>query len=437
MNKIIEEWKKVLNTPSITDHLGDKGKIVMLLGAGFSIDQGYPRAVDVAEKLTSLSDSQFFLSSEGVLCDNLNNDAQIIIQDSIFHRTYLLLIDLIKLYCSHKRLGNFNYEEFYDLINISQRHRFSCYDPIFDIFNDECKSVACKYTTEFITYEQLLRRMPIVYSQVIEATIRKNGMTTPFYADVHTTMDSFPNYTNFLRFLKKQSVSNIIDVFTLNHDLFFESFRNVQELQDDIKHCSLISDGFDDYGSEFFGVVKSGENLYKCRLERYTGRYNTSIRLYKLHGSFDYVLCYKMVKTSKGNYAIPIKYVKSKKGIMPFEFYKSNGCKMKYELCFTDYCESFLSGTVSKTLQYADKLLYAKLFKRFNNCLRNANKLIIIGYSGNDKIINNCILRSFDYRKGKCTIIDYAPGKELKEFAKQIDADILTGRINEQIINIE
>ena len=64
-------------------------------------------------------------------------------------------------------------------------------------------------------------------------------------------------------------------------------------------------------------------------------------------------------------------------------------------------------------------------------------QLIIIGYSGNDKAINNYIVNSFDCHKAKCTIIDYAPGKALESFAKQIDADILTGKINEQIINIE
>lgn len=437
MNKIIEEYSKMVNLQNELSRKGNKEKIVILLGAGFSIDQGYPKASDVAKKLTRLSANQFSLSSEGILYENNGAKSGSSSQDSIFQRTLLFLIDLIKLYCNHlKSEDNFNYEELYDLINIGQYHRFVDYNPSFDIFNEECKLIANKYSTEFITYDQLLRRVPIVYSQLIGTVIKGKGMTSPFYGDVHTTIDSYPQYSNFLRFLKKESLFNIIDVFTLNHDLFFESFKNIQELQDN-EHCSLISDGFDDYGSEYFGVVKSRDNFYKCRLERYTGRYNTPIRLYKLHGSFDYVLCYKTIKTPQGNYARPLKYVKSKNGIMPFEFYKSDRSKMKYEFCLTNYCESFLSGTKSKIIQYADRLLYSKLFKRFKNSLRNADKLIIIGYSGSDKEINRYLLNYFDSSKGRCTIIDYAPGEKLKIFAKKINANILVGKIEEQIVNVE
>lgn len=103
-----------------------------------------------------------------------------------------------------------------------------------------------------------------------------------------------------MKYLGELSRDYVINVHTLNHDLFFESLNRTDFINGE------ISDGFDEYGSEYYGVLKVKEAHYNCRLERYTGYYNTSIRLYKLHGSLDYVLYYR----SKGATLLPDKYVK-------------------------------------------------------------------------------------------------------------------------------
>lgn len=433
MNKIIEQYKELIEKPKIA-YIGKKKRIVMLLGAGFSIDQGYPKADDVANKIKAIKDGQYVFTTDGTLCVSNNSIKKE--TGNYYQKIFSFLLDLIALY-TEKLEGNFDYEAFYDIINLPLRKIRPGYKPNFNIFSDECRKIGKKYTDELLSYEKLLLRLPVMYNQLIESVIKEEGNPNMFYGDTSTCISNYPKYTNFLYFLMKMSKSNIIDVFTLNHDLFFDSFKNIAELRDEVKSHSLISDGFDEYGSEFFGTIKYGDNYYRCRLERYTGRYNTPIRLYKLHGSFDYVLCYKTKRISNGNIAFPLKYIKTKNGMLPFSFEKSTRCKMKYEQCLTDYCESFLSGTESKTLQYADELLYAKLFRRFDKCLENTDRLIIIGYSANDDEINDHIISHFSYKNGKCDIIDYNPGDNLMNLAKQINAKIYIGKINEQIKNIE
>ena len=61
---------------------------------------------------------------------------------------------------------------------------------------------------------------------------------------------------------------------------------------------NFLSDGFDEYGSEYYSVI-APQNDYHIRLERYTAYYNTPIRLYKLHGSLDYVLYWEREKRKK------------------------------------------------------------------------------------------------------------------------------------------
>ncbi len=416
-----------------------KEHIVLLLGAGFSIDQGYPLAKNVGEGLLSLRKNNISFMPDGTLSysNTIQKDTQeVCIRDTdYFQKIYLFLLDLIDTYAEIKRDSYFDYEEFYDAINLSVRNRINTKGLIFNILDEKYQNLASKYTDDFLTFEQLILRTPIMYNQIIAELIKQKGNNDYYYDDVDITANCLPSYTNFISWLKKESASDIIDVFTLNHDLFFESFKKVTELKDEKNAKSLISDGYDDYGSDFFGVLEKDNTSYCCRLERFTGRHNTPIRLYKLHGSLDYVLCYKIAKCSQGLLAMPLKYIKTKRGLLPFEYYKSTRNKMKYESCLTDFSQSFLSGTISKTMHYSESY-YRKLFDKFARCLQNTDRLVIIGYSGNDEIINKYLINHFNGKEKKCTIIDYAPEKPLNNLASKLNAQILKGKINEQIVHV-
>ena len=149
-------------------------------------------------------------------------------------------------------------------------------------------------------------------------------------------------------------------------------------------------------------------------MERYTGKYDTPIRLYKLHGSLDYVLYHKGGKrkvTIDGNrielpFAIPSKYDKIKQGISPGEIYKSKRCRRKYDCSSTEIRSDFLSGVQTKISKYNNPFLYSKLFGRFKRCLKAADKMIVIGYGCNDSKINEIILNNFNYADKKVYMID-------------------------------
>lgn len=407
MNKILEEYQKM--TCNHIDDKKPKGRIVMLLSAGFSYDKGYPLGQTLNNKFCEFVRDEFFLMPNGEFTSvtfpkTIYKKEDYFHDYNVYHNAYLLLYEIIKHYVGTIGKEKFDYEKFYDAIEIEH---FKRTPPCFDIWSKEYRDLAKDYIREELPYEKLVGNLTIVYDQLIGYFL-KNNRKDIFYEDAEPTIDEDPNYSNFLRFLKEQSGNNIIDVFSTNHDLVFESFRNIPDLRE------MISDGFDDYGSEFFGDITSEGFKYKCRLERYTGKYNTSIRLYKLHGSLDYVLFHKLVvkrRIINGiripiNYAVPFKYVKIKHGIKPYDIYKTTRCKRKIEYSSTEIRPDFLSGTQTKISKYVNPLLYKKLFKQFARCLSQADKLIIVGYGCGDTKINQIINQNFKCSQGKAYMIN-------------------------------
>lgn len=84
----------------------------------------------------------------------------------------------------------------------------------------------------------------------------------------------------------------------------------------------------------------------------------------------------------------------------------------------------FLTGTTSKIQRYNEPLLFKKLFKRFKKNLKQADKLIIIGYGCKDKGINEIIKEYFDYHNKPTFIIDKYAGETVTDFCKDINAII-------------
>lgn len=53
---------------------------------------------------------------------------------------------------------------------------------------------------------------------------------------------------------------------------------------------SWFLNGFHSYRLPYYGELECNGHKYDCRLEEYKAYYNTAIRLYKLHGSLDYLM---------------------------------------------------------------------------------------------------------------------------------------------------
>lgn len=379
-----------------------KKSISLLLGAGFSAPKGYPVGSDMNNGLLNFDDNDVSFSPSGELAISKDGQKPQFQVEGVYnvHQKYFVFCKrLIKEYTRNHN-GKFDYELFYDFIK-SNEAKEKCYQILCDDLLSETES-----------FENYLFNISHIYNQMVEYLLRdRNGKNR--YDDEPFKINNVDGYNGFLDSLSRLSREYIINVHTLNHDLLFESFNNTGYINGN------ISDGFDEYGSEYYGKLIHDNRTYHCRLERYTNRYNTSIRLFKLHGSLDYVPFYREI----GNgFIVPDKYVKIKWGMGVSDIMKSRKSKMGYDVSPFEYHADFLTGTTSKIQRYNEPLLFKKLFKRFKKNLSQADKLIIIGYGCKDQGVNEIIKEYFDYHHKPSFIIDKYAGKMVEEFGKDINA---------------
>lgn len=156
----------------------------------------------------------------------------------------------------------FDYEEFYDFLH-SSSVRVGRYEEVIN-----------KFVTERITLGDYVCCITEIYNKLINCQL-----TTSY-----NNLDVYDGLEDFLSHVARQYV---INVHTLNHDLLFEQLIETANLQ------MNFSDGFTEIGSPYYGIYENKEyNVrYHCRLARFTNNYkDKAIRLYKLHGSLNYVL---------------------------------------------------------------------------------------------------------------------------------------------------
>lgn len=356
--------------------INSKKSISLLLGAGFSVPVGYP----TADKLFSFEDMVTF-DNAGIpysVADSFQYS------NNTYHMQYEICKKLMEYYNESNK--DVQYEEFYDFLKTDAKS------------NRECREIVLNYVLEKMLsvpeneVDNLLNHIEYVYSQSIFFLLR-DGDGEQWYENV--TSSGEYKYKGLLNFLNEKIESGyIIHVHTLNHDLFFESLNQNSLIR------GKISDGFDEYGSEYYGELRSNSN-YHCRLERYTGHYRTPIRLYKLHGSINYVLCHEGMRDGHASH----KFIKMKKELNPTVCLCGRGSKKGYKTLMIPCFENFLTGVYSKQQQY-NHPFYRVIHSQFRKNLRNSESLLIIGYSGADERINKMIKENFDCQNKPVCIVD-------------------------------
>ena len=272
--------------------------ISLLLGAGFSAPQGYPIGNQLNDFILKSNEDNFAFAPSGdleVRTDGKKPDfGYKTIYDIEFEYCYQLILHFKEIN------GSFDYEEFYDYLteNINSDSNVS--------------EIAKPFIDDVTTIHLLTSGLKNVYIQVVAHYIKdKNGNSyydnQPYLLDEH-----FLGYTGLLKSIKELSKKSILNIHTLNHDLFFESFNNTAFLEGN------LSDGFEELGSIYYGKLTKDNRRNMVRLQRYTGNYYGNFRLYKLHGSLDYKLYYR---NEKGQF-LPEIYLKSKYGIGNTDLYK-------------------------------------------------------------------------------------------------------------------
>lgn len=382
-----------------------KSSISILLGAGFSANMGYPVGSQLNELIINCNGDDFAFHTDGTLVTTTNGTKPNFGYKNSYDKEFDFCIELVRLY--NKNNNGFDYEEFYDFLKDSAAK------------NLEVQKIGKSYIKNYNSISELLNRLDNIYTQVVDHYLKdKNGNKWHDNAG-HACGPIYPGYTGILNCLQHLSLKNDINIHTLNHDLFFESFNASDWI------AGELCDGFEELGSNYFGELNSFGRQYKVRLSRYTGNYNKKFKLYKLHGSRDYEIYY----TLKHGIAIPETYVKTKFGIHFGDIFKEradeNG-NLEYENCFINYHADFLTGTTSKIERYKEPLLYKKLFEMFRDNLKNASQLIIVGYGGKDSEINKMIFENFDYLNKPVSIIDPFPSIHIKTLEQNLKARLIT-----------
>lgn len=371
----------------------------LLLGAGFSKNEGYPTARELNKKFVDLELNDFYIKSDGIL--NLNHKNSEVFNIRIVESDFF--IEILKYF---KALNSeFNYEEFYDFINQQILKSSKSSD-----LNQICDRIRNKYPYYPIDNSNLFDKALNILNQ-LTLNYLKNNEGKAYYDDRYLSNRFYPGYTGFFNCLESWAEDNIISVHSLNHDIFFEQFRNSEWIKGD------FSDGFEELGSPYF--TKYNEK-YMVRLRQFTNKFGKKINLFKLHGSIDQ---YPFKIEGKGT----DNYVKVIENFQPTSLYKEikNCGKFDYINDWTNYHSHFLSGTTSKILEYNEPIYYKKIFRHFKSNLKKSQKLIIIGYGGGDEKINQLLLTNYKYDQFPTYCIDPYPSVNLENLIKKMNGKII------------
>lgn len=363
-----------------------ENSISVLLGSGFSAPMGYPTGTQLNDRISNCTGQDFAFHTDGRLVTSTSQDLLKSLGYSQLSQAFNNCKLQIKKFEEEK--GYFDYEEFYDsLVPINTNENMP----------DEVKDI----------YPQLI------------SNFLKDRDGNKFYDNAPQIGGLFPGYTGILNCFQKLSNKYTINVHTLNHDLFFERLNSTDWLS------GKICDGFEELDSPYYGELNVQGRRYKIRLKKYTGIYKNIIRLYKLHGSLDYVPYFFKGEKS---IALPENYIKIRYGMNVRELFKewrNDKGEWEYDYCNFNYHADFLTGTTSKILRYREPLLYKKLFGLFKENLKEASMLIIIGYGGRDTEINKKLLENFDHRNCNSFIMDPYPGEAVQKLAIGLNATLI------------
>jgi len=347
--------------------------ISFIIGSGFSIPAKLPSASQLNKRFSKIDASEICVhTSELAWFLNGQNDPNAFwmgIEERNFIQKFL------EFYNSNILRGkdNFDYEEFYDFYDkliVSNNYPVKLHNIFKKIKgnnNDESD------------LQQMLLKFDSYFNQLIKDKLSKK------FKKVHHGPGHPPKYWKFLSLLEELKKKYIINIHSLNHDLFFETLASSDSIEGE------LDDGFEENGSPYYGKLEDDYEDYNVRLSRFTNKYVKKFRLFKLHGSIDHYWV---------GYADDHDLLKFKSKISLHYLYKEiiRGNNIEYLNEPSSVVPVFLSGKESKIKQYYYGDYYPKVFKHFVSNLEKSSTLIIIGYGFRDDEINNYIV---DFMKNK------------------------------------
>ncbi len=402
-------------------------ELSILLGSGFSAPAGLPLVSDINNVMRSLQKENFWINlnkNAGFFSPNDGNKDP----NNVFFFNRLFAQDWINFYCNEKlnNISDFNYEVFYDYnIDVTR------YGKDEELTKNFCEVFRTKWSVfQNIGDNNLINDFLKIYQQLIGSLLIKPEF------EQGVSYGSYSCNSGFFRLIQKLIADGIVNVHTLNHDIFFE---HVMKFYDSVG--DNFSDGFSELGSNIYGQAivpfefqgQRIERTYTVRLPMYTGEYNGKLRLYKLHGSVDN---YYMLDGQQTRF-------KRQPGINSFkvESISSSEGKLYYQPVLENLNPDFLTGTTTKVQQY-DSHFYNNLLSHFKRNLSLSSCLLVIGYGFCDPGINEILQSDYlshgkrmaivDVRQPEADLVALYP-KQMTFFTKGID--IISYDELEQLIN--
>lgn len=342
-------------------------KVAILLGSGVSRHSGLMLVNEITDFILKTSnvardyDMNYYLFSDSVECQNVKYIQKLL--------EYLkTIIEDYHKYASVRY--DFNYEELYYLLHqISASERKEYENPAIYPLIQKLKK---EFTEEISFYREDFQRF-------IEEAMRYIH-----YVVYQLLQKSNETHNQFEIIAELSKMVNVIDIFTLNHDILLETFFKSRNIKFN------------------FGFKKSGEISFfnRALLQQTEG-----INLYKLHGSIDW-FNFQDAQGIWNLYCLPLNFDR--------QIDKYNA--LDDRLFLTDGLPYFLIGTFNKMLNYLSGV-YEIIFDLFKQRILLADKLIISGYGFSDKGINTRISH-FISHPGKEIVIIHPNINQLVESAR-------------------
>ncbi len=343
--------------------------VSFLLGSGFSVPDGIKSVGDINEFIAKLNVNDFCIWSDMTFV-LLQEDKRGL--KSYHLNDHIFFVEFIEWYIE-KIDSDFNYEKFYDFFTGFNRKDLNKTE--INTFFEEFKCKVVEPLTSIDRVYSFVSRFGDYFNQLISLLLD----SIKYYED--TGLGNYANYTCFLNYLEHVlNKDQIINIHTLNHDLLFEHLASkYYELS------KFFTDGFSEFGSPYFGELKTNEVIYKkykVRLKQFENSFNNSLRLFKLHGSVDTFIA----DISAHNYDP----TRIKRDWKIGEIVKEQLDSKKYSYLHQSSYPDILSGSLSKIDRYEEPY-YENLRGHFINNLEQSTLLIIIGYGFGDIEINRII----------------------------------------------
>lgn len=343
--------------------------ISLLLGSGFSIPEGIKGVKEINSFIIELKDENFMISSDMtfILSDNSKVDGV------NYHRDdELFFLRFIKWYTDNIDI-NFDYECFYDFFTSFRRQNENVEE-----INEFFKSFKSSLNIPDLSINGIhsyLSRFSDYFNQLLSILLHSNK-----YYDTNG-FAYYDKYNNFIEYINRLLKDNYtVNIHTLNHDLFFEHIST--------KHIDLstyFTDGFSEFNSQYFGEFRMNDKIFKkylIRLKYFRNQFEKPLRLFKLHGSVD-----NYIADVSGH---QLDLTRVKKDWKIGNILKENRQTETYTNLYQNSYPDIISGAKSK-LHWYNEPFYSDLQNHFEENLKNAEKLIVVGYGFGDSGVNNKI----------------------------------------------